>query len=199
MTVGTVTRGRHASRRGSFGIALHLRARHVTTLVAGLAGLGLLTWLVADWLMSQPWSAGPSDRALLTRWSPAVAAALGSIGLAGEDEDMERSTAAPWRPIRAVHMTGFALLLAGVLALTAQSEPETFGAHVLARNTVACVGVVAALAAVVGARFPGRPCSRSLLSSRSLAAVPARRRHGGHGRPSRRTSMRLRGWRPPYF
>ena len=157
MIVRTVARGRHASRRGALGMALHLRSRRVMTLVAGLAGLGLLTWLAAEWLMNRPWSGGPSDRALLTRWAPAVAAALGSIGLAGEDEDMERSTAAPWRPMRAAHLTALAVLLAGVLALTALAEPETFGAHVLVRNTVGCVGIVAAMATVVGARLAWAP------------------------------------------
>jgi hypothetical protein len=136
---------------------LHLRGRRIATLVAGLAVLGLLTWLVADWLMNRPWSAGSSDRALLTRWAPAVAAALGSIGLAGEDEDMERSTAAPWRLVRAVHMAALAVLLAGALALTALSEPETFGAHVLVRNTEGYVGIVAAMATIFGARLSWAP------------------------------------------
>ncbi len=70
---------------------------------------------------------------------------------------MERSTAAPWRPMRAVHLTALAVLLAGVLALTALSEPGTFGAHVLVRNTMAGVGVLAAMATVVGARLAWAP------------------------------------------
>lgn len=155
----TATRGRHARRaahRRSL-VALYLRARGAPALAGGLAVVALVAWGAAHWLTSKEWSGGAIERWPVVAVAPALTAALASTGLAGSDEELERTTAVPWRRIRVLHVIIVAVVAVAALVLTGLWEPQTYGAFELARNTVACVGAAALLAVVLSARLAWGP------------------------------------------
>lgn len=140
-------------------MALHLRARNVPAFALGAAVVALIAWAAADWLSSRPNLDGAISRLMVVATAPALAAAILSSTLGAADEELERSTARPWRPIRAVHVVVLTALAAAALALTGLSEPRIYGAHELVRNTVGCVGMVAAAAPLVGAKLAWAPAT----------------------------------------
>ncbi len=131
---------------------LYLQARGVPALAAGLASVGLLAWVAAEWLTSREWAAGAVERWPVATLAPVLAAVLVSAGLAGADEELERTTAVPWRRIRVVHVIIAAVAASAALVPIGLWEPQTYGAFELVRNTGAAVGLVAAASVVLGAR-----------------------------------------------
>lgn len=151
--------GRHARRaahRRSL-VALYLRARGAPALAAGLAVVALVAWGAAHWLTSREWSGGAIERWPVVALAPVLTAVLASSGLAGSDEELERTTAVPWRRIRVLHLTVVAVAAIAAVVLTGLWEPQTYGAFELARNTLACVGAAALLTVVLGARLAWGP------------------------------------------
>lgn len=124
---------------------------------AGLVALAAATWAMAEWLVAREWSSGPEERTFLVAWAPVLGAALVSTGLAGADEELERSTAAPWRRIRLLHVVVATVTTGAALGLTGLWEPQTYGAFELARNALASVGLVTITAVVLGARLAWGP------------------------------------------
>lgn len=146
--------GRHAARRDCRRfVALHIRARGVPATVAGLIVLTLVAWAAADWLVHAQGSASPADRWPVAVLAPLVGALIVSTGFGGADEELERTAALRWRRIRAVHVTLAAVATGTALALTGLFEPDTFGAYELARNSAACIGLMAVGTAVLGVRL----------------------------------------------
>ena len=126
--------------------------------VAGLVVVALLAWATAHWLVTREWSTGAADE----RWpvpalAPMLGAVLASAGLAGADEELERTAAVPWRRIRAAHIVLATAAASLPLVLTGLWAPHTYGAFELGRNTVACVGMVALSSVVLGARLAWAP------------------------------------------
>lgn len=149
---------RQTARRGAGGMTvLHLRARNVPAYVLGLLILTLLAWWAADWLSSRPYFDGPRARPPVAGLAPALAAVLMSVTLGAADEELERSTARPWRRIRLVHVTALTTSAAFALASTGLWEADEYGAYELVRNTATCAGMVAGAAAVVGAKLAWAP------------------------------------------
>jgi hypothetical protein len=152
-------RRRHARASGAplAGPRLHLRYRGVPAFVVGVAVVALLAWLAADWLVHRDWLGGAEARIPVVAAAPLLAAVLASSGLGGADEELERTTAVPWRLIRALHVLGAFVLVGGVLAVTALWESRTYGAHELVRNAAGYVGMVAAASVVTGTRLAWAP------------------------------------------
>lgn len=149
---------RHARRRrmpARFAI-LHVRARGVPLTIAGLVVLALLAW-AADWLLHAQGSSGPADRWSVAVLAPLLGAVIISAGLGGADEELERTAAMRWRRVRTVHVAVAVAAVGAALALTGLSEPSTFGAYELARNSAACIGLVAVGTAVLGVRLGWMP------------------------------------------
>ena len=155
----TRARGRHVrgSRSPIAGPGLHLRGRGVPTLVVGVAAVAVLAWLAADWLVHQEWLGGAEARIPVVAAAPLLAAVLTSTGLGGADEELERTTAVPWRLIRALHVLGAFVLVAGALALIGTWEPRAYGAYELVRNAAGYLGMVVGAAVVTGARLAWAP------------------------------------------
>jgi hypothetical protein len=129
----------------------------VPALVAGVAVVALLAWLVADWLAHREWLGGADARIPVVVAAPLLGAVLASTGLGGADDDLDRTGAVRWRLIRAVHVVSVCALVGGALALVALWEPRTYGAFELVRNAVGYVGMVAGAAVVIGARLAWAP------------------------------------------
>jgi hypothetical protein len=132
-------------------IRLHVRARYGPGVAAALVPLTVLAWAGAEWLSSRPYFDGPEARPPVAALAPVVAAVLVSVTLTGADEDLERSAARPWSPIRLVHVLVVTAVCAGALAVTGLWEPARYGAYELVRNTVSCVGMVTVATALAGA------------------------------------------------
>ncbi|PSK92999.1 hypothetical protein CLV30_13126 [Haloactinopolyspora alba] len=130
---------------------LHCRARSAPAVLLGMLVVTLLAWWLADWLVHQSYAQGPLARRSVVVLAPVLAAALVSVSLAGADDELERSTAWRWRRIRTVHVTIATVVCSAALTLTALWEPARYGAYELVRNTVACVGMAAVAACVLGA------------------------------------------------
>lgn len=156
---GTRARGRHvlASRSPAAGPGLHLRGRGVPALVVGVAAVAVLAWLAADWLVRQDWLGGAAARIPVVVTAPLLAALLVSSGLGGADEELERTTAVPWRLFRSLHVLGAFVLVGGALALIGTWEPRTYGAYELVRNAAGYLGMVAGAAVLTGARLAWAP------------------------------------------
>lgn len=145
---------RHARRPKPARFAiLHVRARGVPLAVAGVAVLALLAWIAADWLLDAQGSSGPADRWPVAILAPLLGAVIVSAGLGAADEEMERTAAVHWRRIRTVHVAFATVVVGTALALTGLFEPSTFGAYEIARNTAACIGLIAVGTVMLGARL----------------------------------------------
>ncbi|MFJ8623644.1 hypothetical protein ACIRD3_12475 [Kitasatospora sp. NPDC093550] len=132
---------------GLRGIVLHLRSRAVpATVLVFLAAAGL-TW--AGHLTHDP---------MVARTVGLTAAVLGAAAtartLAGPDEELERGTPAPWRLIRALHLTLLGGLLLGLLTaahLTAGQRDHTVFAGGLLQAVPALTALTALAAVLLGA------------------------------------------------
>lgn len=157
--------GRHARRhrgRTRF-VLLHLRARNGPLVGAGLVTVALLAWAVAHWLVTREFSTGARERWPVAALAPLLGAVLVSVGFASPDEELERTAALPWRPIRLLQVMLAGAAVAVPLALTGLSEPRLYGAFELVRNTAAAVGAVALSTAVAGARLAWLPVAPYVL------------------------------------
>ncbi|MEV6237663.1 hypothetical protein [Lentzea sp. NPDC051838] len=124
-------------------VALYARSRGVPAALAMLPVVVLLAWSV----MHSPWTA------LSASLTSLAAVLVITVGLAGQDPELDRSTALPWPAWRFWH-----LVLAGVLAaipvlLVQELGTRSFGFEFVVRDTAGMVGLAGLAAAVIGARF----------------------------------------------
>jgi hypothetical protein len=124
-------------------VALYARSRSVPAAVAALPVVVFLAWSA----MHSPWT--PLSASLTSL----AAVLVITVGLAGQDPELDRSTAVPWPVWRFWH-----LVLAGVLAaisvlLVQELGSETFGFEFVVRDTAGMVGLAGLAATVIGARF----------------------------------------------
>lgn len=157
--------GQHARRRTGRVrfVLLHLRARNTPLVVAGLVAVTLLAWGAAHWLVTRESSTGTQERWPVAALAPLLGAVLVSVGFAGADEELERTAAVRWCPIRLLQFALATIAVAATLALTGLSEPRMHGAFELVRNTAAGLGAVAMAAAVLGVRLAWVPVAPYVL------------------------------------
>lgn len=117
----------------------------------------MLAWAGGHWLMSVPSFAEPAARVPVVAFAPLIAALLLGPTLTGADEELERATPLPWPAWRMGHVLIAAILIAGALTLIGLRAPAVFGAWALLRNTIACTGLVAGGAVLLGARLAWLP------------------------------------------
>jgi hypothetical protein len=132
--------------------------------LAGLVVVALLAWVTGGWLADGEWSPGPGERWPVAVLAPLLAALLVSTGLAGADEELERTAPVRWRVIRIVHVIVAASVAGVALALTGLWEPRIFGSFELVRNAAACLGLIALSAIVLGARLAWAPATGYVLA-----------------------------------
>jgi hypothetical protein len=148
-------------------VVLYVRSRDVPAAVAVLPVVVLLAWSA----MHSPWT--PLSASLTSL----AAVLVITVGLAGQDPELDRSTALPWPAWRFWH-----LVLAGVLAtipvlLVQELGPESFGFEFVVRDTAGMVGLAGLAATVIGARFaPAAPVTWWAVSAMMppSQSVPAR-------------------------
>ncbi|NDL56930.1 hypothetical protein [Phytoactinopolyspora mesophila] len=147
-------------RRGTSWVrflGLHMRARLVPYGVVAVALVAAVSWAAAGYLMDRPFSSGPDARIPVVVAAPLVCSILLSMGLGGRDELLERSTAVPWRAVRAGHVVVMATVPGVALALTGMRASQTYGAFELVRNTAGFAGVVLLAAVALGAGLAWLP------------------------------------------
>lgn len=129
-------------------VVLYARSRGVPAALAALPVVVLLAWSA----MRSPWT--PLSASLTSL----AAVLVITVGLAGQDPELDRSTALLWPAWRFWH-----LVLAGVLAaipvvLVQELGPASFGFEFVVRDTAGMVGLAGLAATVIGARFaPAAP------------------------------------------
>lgn len=129
-------------------VALYLRSRRVPVALLVLPVVVLVTWSA----MHKPWN--PLSASLTSL----AAVLVLSVGLVGQDPELERSTALPWQVWRLGHLL-FAAVLAAVAVLLVQELGEyAFDIEFVVRNTAGMVGLAGLAATVVASRFaPSAP------------------------------------------
>ncbi len=132
-------------------------------MLAGLVAVALLAWVTGGWLADGEWSTGPGERWPVAVLAPLLAALLVSMGLAGADEELERTAPVRWGVIRITHVALAASAAGVALALTGLWEPRTYGSFELVRNVAACIGLVAMSSIVFGARLAWAPATAYVL------------------------------------
>jgi hypothetical protein len=161
--------GQRARRAGRARfVLLHLRARNTPLIGAGLVAVALLAWAAAHWLVTREFSTGARERWPVAALAPLLGGVLVSVGFAGADEELERTAAVRWRPIRLLQVMLATAAVGAALALTGLWEPRVYGAFELVRNTAAVVGAVALAAAVLGARLAWVPVASYVLVVMSI-------------------------------
>ncbi|WP_433793498.1 hypothetical protein [Actinoplanes sp. CA-252034] len=132
-------------------IRLHLRARGVPAFAAGLLVVAALVATAMRFLATRPFFDPVEARTPVLAVGPLLAAMLLGPTLAGADEWLERGVPVPWRLIRTGHLAAAVTITAGLLALAGHGDAA------LIRNTLGCVGLVAAGAALIGTRLAWLP------------------------------------------
>lgn len=105
------------------------------------------------------WSALHSPWTPLSASLTSLAAVLViTVGLAGQDPELDASTAVPWPLWRLGHLLLATTLAAISVLLVQKLGPEPFAAAFVVRDTAGMVGLTGLAAAVAGARFaPAAP------------------------------------------
>lgn len=152
---------------------LHLRARGVPLACAGLVIGAAVSWECARWLLARRVGQDLSQaRAPVAVLAPLLLVAVLSSTLAGADEQLERSTAAPWRRWRGVH--GLATIAVSAVALVPAGwqRPGEFGVWALVRECVGVGGLVLLACAVLGVRLAALPVLTWLVTVWLLGLPP---------------------------
>ncbi|SDF76555.1 hypothetical protein SAMN05216553_103169 [Lentzea fradiae] len=124
-------------------LALYARSRGIPASLVALPVVALASW----WMLHDPWTTlGASLTAL-------AAVLVVTTGLAGQDPELDASTALPWPVWRLGH-----LLVAAVLAAVAMVAVQQFGdvryeLAFIVRDAAGLTGLAGLTAAVAGARM----------------------------------------------
>ena len=129
-------------------LALYARSRGVPAALAMLPVVVLIAWSA----LHSPWT--PLSASLT-----ALAAVLViTVGLAGQDPELDRSTAVPWPAWRLGHLLLVTSLASISVLLVQNLGPERFDAAFVVRDTAGMAGLAGLAATVAGARFaPAAP------------------------------------------
>lgn len=141
---------------------LYARSRGIPAALVVLPAVVFIAWTA----LHSPWT--PLSATLTTL----AAVLVVTVGLAGQDPELDVSTAVPWPVWRCGH-----LLLAGVPAafavlLVQELGPEQFDAAFVVRNAAGMIGLAGLAATAAGARFA--PAAPVLWWAVSAVLPPAR-------------------------
>ena len=124
-------------------LALYAHSRGVPAALVLLPVVVLLAWAA----LHTPWS--PLSASLT-----ALAAVLvGTTGLAGQDPELDASTAFPWPLWRFGHLVLAAVVAASAVLLVQRLGDEPFPAAFVVRDVAGLTGLAGLAAALAGARF----------------------------------------------
>ncbi|NKE63459.1 hypothetical protein FXN61_44765 [Lentzea sp. PSKA42] len=128
--------------------ALYARSRGVPAGLAVLPVVALIAWSA----LHSPWT--PLSASLTSLAAVLVITA----GLAGQDPELEASTAVPWPLWRLGHLLLATALAAISVLLVQELGHESFGVMFVVRDTAGMAGLAGLAATVAGARFaPAAP------------------------------------------
>ncbi|HET6860275.1 MAG TPA: hypothetical protein VFH94_24675 [Streptomyces sp.] len=132
-------------------LTLYARSRALPPTVVSLLGAAAIAAWCADWLEDRTYF-DHTARVPVLALAPLLASAAIGTGLYAHAEELDRTAARPWWPLRLAHLLALTALAAGLLALAVPGHPEEFGAPAMVRNVLGATGVTAAGAALLGAR-----------------------------------------------
>jgi hypothetical protein len=89
--------------------------------------------------------------------APLSAAAVIGASLYSASGELDRTAVRPWWRRRLAHLLGLTACAALLLPLAVLGTPSPFGPSAMIRNTLGCTGLVAAAAALAGARLSWLP------------------------------------------
>lgn len=178
--------GRHSARHarqpslsgGSGGgallrpLVLFGRARHLPAFAVAVVVICLLAWWAGEWLSSQEMFDGPRARPPVTALAPLLLAVAVSATLYAADEELERTAAWRWPRLRAAQVVVLTTLAGAAVAGTALEDPNVYGAVEVARNTLACVGMITMAAPIIGGRLAWAPAFGYVTTIYLLAPKP---------------------------
>ncbi|MFE5567198.1 hypothetical protein ACFQ68_19600 [Amycolatopsis japonica] len=122
---------------------LYARSRAVPASLAGLAVSMAAIWFLAR----DRWSEIPVSLALL------VAIAVTTVGLSGQDTDLDRTAAIRWAPRRVLHLLLIGGLGLGAALLPRLWEVERAPVEFIVRNAGGLLGLAGIAAVVFGGAF----------------------------------------------
>lgn len=129
-------------------LTLYARSRGIPAALVVLPVVVLAAWSA----LHSPWT--PLSATLTSL----AAALVITVGLAGQDPELDSSTALPWPVWRFGHLLVAAVLAAFAVLLVQELGPDRFEAAFVVRNSAGMVGLAGLAAAAAGARFaPAAP------------------------------------------
>ncbi|SEQ93840.1 hypothetical protein SAMN05216188_106285 [Lentzea xinjiangensis] len=129
-------------------LALYARSRGVPAALVVLPVVVFVAWLA----LHTPWTA------LSASLTSLAAVLVVTVGLAGQDPELDSSTAVPWPLWRFGHLVAAAVPAAVSVLLVQQLGQEPFDAAFVVRDTAGMIGLAGLAATVAGARFaPAAP------------------------------------------
>ncbi|MEV6710654.1 hypothetical protein AB0M48_01310 [Lentzea sp. NPDC051208] len=123
--------------------ALYAQSRGVPAALVVLPVVVLIAWSA----LHSPWT--PLSASLTTL----AAVLVTTAGLAGQDPELDRSTAVPWPLWRLGHLLLAAAVAATSVLLVQELGYEPFDAAFVVRDTTGMIGLAGLAAAVAGARL----------------------------------------------
>lgn len=124
-------------------VALYARSRGVPAALAALPVAVFLAWFA----MHSPWTPLSASLTSLT------AVLVITVGLSGQDPELDRSTAVPWPVWRFWHLVLAGVLPAISVLLVQELGSASFGFEFVVRDTAGMIGLAGLAATVIGARF----------------------------------------------
>ena len=124
-------------------LALYARSRGVPAAAVALPVVVLIAWSA----LRSPWT--PLSASLTSL----AAVLVTTVGLTGQDPELDRSTAFPWPLYRFGHLLVAAVLATASVLLVQELGDEAFPAAFVVRDTAGMIGLAGLAAAVAGARF----------------------------------------------
>ncbi|CCK30004.1 putative secreted protein [Streptomyces davaonensis JCM 4913] len=132
------------------GLTLYARSRALPATVAALAATTALALWSAHAL-------DPDRRFPLAALTPLLAAAAIGTSLHTPSDELDRTAARPWWHPRLLHLLTLTTLATALLPLAVLTGPETFGPPAMIHTTLACTGLTAGAAVILGAGLSWLP------------------------------------------
>ncbi|WP_434443814.1 hypothetical protein [Lentzea sp. E54] len=160
-------------------LALYARSRGVPAALVALPVVVVIAW----WAMHSPWTV------LSVSLTSLAAVLVITIGLTGQDPELDSSTAVPWPVWRFGHLLLAAVLAAVSVLFVQELGTEQFEAAFIVRDTAGMIGLAGLATAVAGARLaPAVPMlwwavSSIMVASQATESVPNRIATWPHGSP----------------
>ncbi|MFG2552876.1 hypothetical protein [Streptomyces sp. NPDC048581] len=136
------------------GPFLYARSRTLPRTVAALAATAALAVWAAHGLDAY---LDPDRRVPVIALAPLFAAAVIGTSLYSASDELDRTAVRPWWRRRLLHLVALTALAAALLPWAVLGHPSFFGPPAMIRNTLGCIGLTAAAAALLGARLSWLP------------------------------------------